>query len=307
MNRIITYCKRLLAPSGTLDGPQIVSNICRHITDSVTKYKTTITFARVLYVLLKDDTFRTVEEDLGVIFQDTRDIASERLHKIALKYHPSSVPFDEPFTIQFSSFNEDDDLSDIVGKEDGEIAAMYIISRHHEKGVVNDDAQMRVTKVSKMSRVIDSYSLRRANENSYVMKTPYRFTSTLDAARSVGHAKSAVAKTGRGAENAWGTLWGLGTTRFAGGSDAMVLRDDVVRVGGRGTLSEGNEACCRLDADTTRYVVISREDGRTFISGTGLLNGSTHLTSLGRTLLPDKSKILLGDEEIMFTFSTSIR
>jgi len=310
MNRIISYFKGLLAPSGTLNGPGIVTKICQHIIDSVTEYKTTLVFDSVLYVLLKEDTFRTVEDDLGVIFQDVRDITYERLYKIARKYPPSSVPFDEPFTIQFSSFNEDDDLSDILGKEVGEIGAMYIMSRRHERGLVKDD-QMRITKVSKMSRVIDTYSQKRANENGYLMRTPCCFTSTLGAARSAGRSMAYSAKTGAEAKakavDAWGKLVCLGTTRFAGGDDVMILHDDVIRVGGRSTLPEGSEACCRLAADTSRYVVISWEDGKAFISGTGLLNGSIHLTSLGRALLPDRSKILLGDEEIMFNYSTSIR
>lgn len=308
MNRIISYFKGLLAPSGTLNGPGIVTKICQHIIDSVTEYKTTLVFDSVLYVLLKEDTFRTVEDDLGVIFQDVRDITYERLYKMARKYPPSSVPFDEPFTIQFSSFNEDDDLSEILGKEVGEIGAMYIMSRRHERGLVKDD-QMRITKVSKMSRVIDTYSQKRANENGYLMRTPCCFTSTLGAARSAGRSMAYIAKTGAEAKavDAWGKLVCLGTTRFAGGDDVMILHDDVIRVGGRSTLPEGSEACCRLAADTSRYVVISREDGKAFISGTGLLNGSIHLTSLGRALLPDRSKILLGDEEIMFNYSTSIR
>lgn len=301
MSMFINHLKGLFGSSATLDENQIVANICQHIKASVVQLKYNMVFDAYNDVLLAEDIYDKVKSNFDVIYVDARNISFEYLQKIARHYHPYR-PHCENFTIQFSSFKEGDDLSDIVGAND-DSAGMYIASRRQENASGLENAEKRITKISKMSRVLDAYSMKMARDYGFEIKSSHRFSAPLDGFKILTN--SAINNTQDTKKEAWGKLNALGSARFEGGHRAVGLYHNPVRIGGSDTPLEKNGVVgYRLEAGNIPYAVISKEGESFFISGTGLMNGTFHLAPDVRKPLPDGAKILLGDQEVMFTSSS---
>ena len=305
MGTVINYLRGLFGAPATLDENQIVANICQHVNASVVQLKYSMVFDAFLDVLLEESIYQRVRSDFGAIFLDVRNIEFKHLKKLSKKYHPYILHC-ENFIIHFSAFKEGDDLSDVVGKNEAG-GAMYIVSRRQENAASSENAEKRITKISKMSRVLDAYSIRKARACGYEIKSDHRFSAPLDGFKTDMGITVVKADTDAKKNVCWGKLYAMGTTRFEGTTKSEIgLYHNPVRIGGSDTPSENNGIIGYrlLDAGNIPYAVLSKEGDAFFISGTGILNGEIHLAPDVRRPLPDGSKILLGNQQVMFNSST---
>ena len=304
MGTVINFLRGLFGAPATLDENQIVANICQHVNASVVQLKYSMVFDAYLDILLDEAIYERVKSDFDAIFLDVRNISFKHLSRIARKYHPYHQHC-ENFIIQFSSFKEGDDLSEVVGKNE-DSGAMYIVSRRQDNAFSSENAETRVTKISKMSRVLDAYSLKKARDCGFEIKSDHRFSAPLEGFKTGPDASVVRSDTGAKKEACWGTLSAFGSCRFEGGHRTVGLYHSPARIGGSDTPAEKNGVFgYRLEAGNIPYAVLSKEGEAYYISGTGLLNGSFHLSPDVRTPLPDGSKILLGDQQVMFNTATS--
>lgn len=282
-----------------LDEKQIVYRICQHLESSIVQLKYNMVFDAFNNVVLSEDIYEKVKANFDVIFVDVFNIFLQCLRKKAKRYSYYR-PHCENFILQFSSFKDGDDLSDVI-KDNEPFDAMYIVSRRQEKNLFSVSQEARITKISKMSKVVDAYSIKMAHDFGFEIKSDHRFSAPLSGLKSLEIAIQKDVKIQK--EPCWGKLNAMGMARFEGGERSVGLYYNTIRVGGDDTPLEKNGVIgIRLqDAGNIPYAVISKEGTSFFISGTGLLNGAIHLSTDSRKPLPNGSKILLGDVEIMFT------
>lgn len=286
-----------------MDESQIVANICQHIYSSVVRLKYNMVFDADIHVLLNEELFEKVKSNFDVISVDAINISFGHLQRKAKRYHPYR-PHCDNIIIQYSSFKRDDDLSDIVGKIDDD-AGMYIVSKRQESIIDADNAEKRITKISRSSHVMDVYSLKMARAYGFEINAAHRFSAPLKGFKLLTCSSQDAAEVKK--EECWGKLSSLGEARFEDGSRSVGLYYNSVRVGGSNTpLNNNGVVGIRLlNAGNIPYAVFSKENGAYYVSGTGLLNGQFHLAPDSRKTMDDGSKILLGNIEIVFTSSRS--
>jgi len=302
MRKLINLIKGVFKIPGELDENQIVTNIYQHDEASIVQLKYNMVFDAYNNVLLSEDIYERVKPNFDVIFVDAFNIFIEELRKKSRRYHPYR-PHCENFVLQFSSFKEGDDLKEIVGRNESG-AAMYIVSRRQENSIAAEPQEARITKISKMSKVVDAYSIKMARDLGFEIKSEHRFSAPIGGFRMLV-ASEKEANPGIQKVPCWGKLSAMGGARFEDGERTVGIYYNAVRIGGSDTPREKNGVIgIRIDAGNIPYAVISKEGNANYISGTGLLNGQHHLAPDVRKPLPDGSKILLGDQEIMFTTTT---